>query len=174
MERKAVIGRIARAIAFIVVASLAAAPGIRSDDDPDEDHATISPLAVPCTSMPHPYSESGDIVFDPQSGLITFGWSDGEATTLDVRDADCQPGIAEFVEAEQTMSREIQAQSCVALRELVENLRRKHGPSMPTVTVIPDDYADAGDPGSAQKMRTVGPIPNFDLAGAERTLRRDC
>lgn len=167
-------GRVAWSIGFVSVAALAAAPGMVVDNDPAPTAQAISALAVPCEAMPHRFSQSGDITFDGQSGLITFGWQNGETTTLDVRDADCQSGLADFVEAQQRVYREVQTQGCHTLRALVEHLRRKHGPSTPTVTVVPDDYAEVGEPSSAEKMRAIGAISDFDLAGAERTLRRDC
>jgi hypothetical protein len=121
---------------------------------------------VACADMPHLWSGSGDIAYDPQSRIVQFGWDDG--TSARVRDTEpgcaSQPGLERELRGNREGALASERASCRELQDLVDAVRaerRSNGQSASGRVPV----SDAAQAAAARQSGT--PV---DLAVAKRRL----
>jgi hypothetical protein len=151
----------------IVAGTLAAIRDHRASTDSltsAASSATTRVDTVACADLPHLWSGSGDIAYDPSTHIVRFGWGDG--TFADVRDTEpgcaSQPGLEQELRGNREGAIASERASCRELQDLVDAVRaerRSNGQS--TSGRVP--VSDAAQAAAARKAGT--PV---DLAVAKR------
>lgn len=87
--------------------------------------ATPAIATVRCEDLPHLWSGAHDIAYDPQSGVVRFGWPDGTAADVLDSEAGCaaQPGLEEHLASQRDGADASERASCLELQHLVDAVR---------------------------------------------------
>jgi hypothetical protein len=144
--------------------------------------APSAPVAVRCEDLPHLWSGAHDIAYDPESGVVRFGWPDG--TTANVLDSAlgcaAQPGLERQLAEHRVGAEASERASCRELQHLVDAVRaarRERGESTSGSVPVSDAAAASAAEMSGVPPGAAVPKPGsgermIDLDASDRVLEQ--